>query len=105
MFQTLAGQKAFVASIPELDRVAWTWALFFALIIPEIGTFLRSVRMCVFKSIKRPTFLDFMVVLVAETLHMIGVGILAFVVFPELDIVKAAMLTNCVCVIPGILGK
>jgi chitin synthase len=105
LFSPLAGQKTFVASVPEVERVAWTWALFFALIIPEIGTFLRSVRICLFKSYKKPPVLDFMVVLVAETLHMIGIGILAFVVFPELDIVKAAMLTNCVCFVPGVLSN
>jgi len=79
--------------------------LFFALIIPEVGTFLRSVRMCIFKTIEKPPLLDFLVVLGAETLHMIGVGILAYAIFPELDVVKAAMLTNCVCIIPGILGE
>ncbi|CAB3381251.1 Hypothetical predicted protein [Cloeon dipterum] len=98
------GQRRYEVTLPVETRIAWTWVLFFALIVPDVLTFLRSARMCVFKSFKKPSWLDFATVLIAETLHTIGVGILAFVVFPELDVVKAVMLTNCVCLVPGILG-
>ncbi|XP_059481100.1 chitin synthase chs-2-like [Neocloeon triangulifer] len=97
-------EKRYVAKLPLVERVGWTWALFFALIVPEVLSLMRSIRMCVFKSFKKPPLGDFLLVMSAETLHAIGIGILAFVVFPELDILKAAMLTNCVCVVPGILG-
>lgn len=39
-----------------------------------------------------------------ETLHTAGLALLFFVVLPELDAVKGAMLTNCLCVVPGFLG-
>ena len=58
-----------------------------------------------FKSCRRSSFSDFFVVLVFETMHIIGLTLLFFVVLPELDVVKGAMLTNCVCFIPSVLCK
>lgn len=31
-------------------------------------------------------------------------GLLFFKILPELDVVKGAMITNCLCIIPAILG-
>jgi chitin synthase len=39
-----------------------------------------------------------------ETLHTIGLAILVFYILPDLDVVKGAMLTNCICFVPGVLG-
>jgi chitin synthase len=39
-----------------------------------------------------------------ETLHTIGVVALVFIILPSLDVVKGAMLTNCLCFMPGFLG-
>lgn len=47
-----------------------------------------------------PTFQVF----IAESLHTIGMALLFFVILPELDVVKGAMITNCLCVVPAILG-
>lgn len=100
----LGRDKRFVATLPEEERVAWMWALLIAFSIPEIGALIRSVRICFFKSAKRPTTSYFLFVTLMETLHTIGVALLMFVVLPELDAVKGAMLTNCVCFVPGFLG-
>ena len=40
-----------------------------------------------------------------ETMHIIGLALMFFVVLPELDVVKGAMLTNSVCFIPSVLCK
>jgi hypothetical protein len=37
-------------------------------------------------------------------MHVVGLALLIFVVLPELDVVKGAMLTNCLCFIPAVLG-
>ncbi|XP_055306958.1 chitin synthase chs-2 isoform X4 [Sitodiplosis mosellana] len=100
----LGRDKSFVSVIPEEERVAWMWALFIAFSIPEIGAFIRAVRICFFKSWKRPQRSHFLFIFLMETLHTVGVALLMFVVLPELDSVKAAMVTNCLCCIPGILG-
>lgn len=97
--------KQFVVNLPEEERVAWTWCLFFAFAIPELGTLIRSLRICVFKSWRRPPFNDFLWVLVMETLHVAGLASLFLIVLPELDVVKGAMLTNCVCFVPALLSK
>ena len=68
------------------------------------GTVFRSARICVFKSCRRSSFSDFLVVWVFESMHIVGLALLFFVVLPEMDVVKGAMLTNCLCFIPGILG-
>ena len=38
-------------------------------------------------------------------MHIVGLTLLFFVVLPELDVVKGAMLTNCLCFIPAVLGR
>lgn len=98
-------EKQFIVQLPDEERIAWTWCLFFAFIIPEIGTLIRASRICFFKSWKKPPFHHFLLVFTAETLHTIGLAMLVFVILPDLDVVKGAMLTNCMCIIPAILGK
>jgi chitin synthase len=93
------------AELPPEERVAWIWCLFFAFIFPEIMTFLRASRMCFFKKVIKPTILQFCVVATAETLRTIGTGFLVFMILPNIDVVKGVMLTNCLCFVPGLIGK
>ena len=89
----------------EVERVGWIWCLFFAYAIPEVLTFLQSTRICFFKNVPKPTILQFLVVATAEILRTIGTGLLVFMILPSLDVVQGAMLTNCLCFIPGCLCK
>jgi len=100
----LGRQYDFKARISTEERVAWTWCLFFAFLIPEVGTLIRSGRICIFKSCRRSSFSDLLVVWVFESMHVIGLALLVFVVLPELDVVKGAMLTNSLAFIPAVLG-
>ncbi len=75
-----------------------------AFLIPELGTFFRATRIVIFKSARRCTAKDFFVVWIFETMHVVGMALLIFVVFPELDVVKGAMLTNCVAFLPALFG-
>lgn len=100
----IAREKQFVATLPDEERVVWMWALLMVFAIPEVGALIRSARICFFKSWKRPYTSHFLFVFLMETLHTLGLALLMFVVLPELDAVKGAMLTNCLCVIPGFLG-
>lgn len=95
----------FVVSLPEIERTAWMWALVVAFSIPELGTFVRSLRICFFKSSAKPRFSTLLFVTLMESLHTFGMALLVFVVLPEIDVVRGAMLTNCVCLVPGVLGK
>lgn len=103
-YKQLHNEKDYEATIPPLENVAWAWALFFCFIIPELGTWFRSTRMCLFKSWRKPLVGDFLTVFLFETLHVIGTALLIYKVLPDLDVIKGAMLTNCFCFIPGLFG-
>ncbi|GFR07091.1 chitin synthase chs-2 [Trichonephila clavata] len=96
--------KDYEVVLPTIQRVAWIWGVFFVLVIPECFALFRSFRICVFKSYKKPKLLSFLSVFIAETLSTVGLCLLVFIVLPELDVIKAAMLTNCVCFVPGVLS-
>lgn len=57
-----------------------------------------------FRNVKRPTFIQFIFVLIVESLHSVGVGILVFRIFPDLDAVTAVQLTNAMCFVPAVLS-
>jgi hypothetical protein len=85
----------------EEEQVPWIWALYFAFLAPEVMSFLRCLRTCIFKSFKIPPFLHFAFVAAMESAHVIGVAILVFLALPQLDTTHALALTNCVAFVPG----
>lgn len=88
----------------ETEQVAWAWILIFAYVTPElVGVFLRSLRMILMKPFKIPPFYEFIFVFGMETLHVIGLVILAFLAFPQMDSAHVVVLTNCLSLVPGIL--
>lgn len=101
----LGREKQFIVKLPEAERVAWIWCIFFAFIVPQLGSTFRACRMCFFKSSKKPTSFQFLLVFVMETMHTIGIAILVLFILPDLDVVKGAMLTNCLSFVPGVLGN
>ena len=109
--------KDWEANISYLERIAWIWAVFFVVISPEVFTFIRSFRFVIFKTTKLTSqkpknkeaqgvskWLTFAIVWVVETLHTIGLFLLAFIVLPELDVLRGVMFTSCVCFVPSLLG-
>ncbi|XP_046803681.1 chitin synthase chs-2 isoform X3 [Lucilia cuprina] len=100
----LGRDKTFVVKLPEEERIAWIWALIIAFSIPEVGSLIRSARICFFKTFKVPKTGHFLFMFIMESLNTFGTALLMFVVLPQLDAIQGAMLTNCLCVIPGILG-
>jgi chitin synthase len=99
----LVREKRMQATTVVGQNVAWQWAVIFAFAVPEVGTWLRAVRLCFFKKVKNFGAKDFCVVLVVESLHVVGMCLLAFAVLPEMDALQGAMLTNCLCFVPGVL--
>uniref|UniRef100_A0A0C9RWL3 chitin synthase n=1 Tax=Fopius arisanus TaxID=64838 RepID=A0A0C9RWL3_9HYME len=100
----LGRDRQFVVSLPEEERIGWMWCIIIAFAVPEIGTFIRSCRMCTFKSCKKPLSSHFLLVFMMETFHVLGLALMFFSVLPDLDVIRGAMLTNCVCFVPGLLG-
>lgn len=93
------------ASIPAEQVIAWKWALVFAFSVPEVGTFIRALRLCFFKSFRNFTLVEFGVVLGFESLSVLGLCLLAFKVLPGLDVIQGAMLMNCFCFVPSVLSE
>ncbi|KAJ8929966.1 hypothetical protein NQ314_017289 [Rhamnusium bicolor] len=100
----LGRDKQFIVKLPTAERVAWMWCIFFAFAVPQLGALFRSTRMCYFKSSKKPPFAHFLIIFLAETGHTIGLALLVFYILPDIDVVKGAMLTNCLCFVPAVLG-
>ncbi|KAK2583486.1 hypothetical protein KPH14_009451 [Odynerus spinipes] len=100
----LVRDKQFVVTLPEEERIAWIWCIIIAFAVPEIGALIRSVRICIFKSWKKPPYAHFLLVFFMETCHVVGLALMFLIVLPDIDVVKGAMLTNCVCFVPGLLG-
>ena len=65
---------------------------------------INSFRICFFKSSRLPVLKHFVVVVIFEVMHTIGTALFAFVVLPELDVIKSVMLTNCLVFIPSLFG-
>ncbi|XP_014471699.1 PREDICTED: uncharacterized protein LOC106742874 isoform X1 [Dinoponera quadriceps] len=97
-------ENQYMVVLPEEERVAWIWCIIIAFVVPEFGTLIRSIRMCIFKSWKKPHSAHFLLVCIMETFHVVGLALMFLAVLPDLDVVKGAMLTNCVCFVPGLLG-
>lgn len=97
--------RNYMAEISESEQVVWIWSVFFVFLFPECMTFLRSLRMCLFKSPARSNFSDALIVIAFECCHICGVALFVFLVLPNTDVVKGAMLTNCVAIVPGIFGE
>ncbi|KAI8045394.1 hypothetical protein M5D96_001574 [Drosophila gunungcola] len=95
----LGRDKSFVVRLPEEERVAWIWALLIAYALPEIGALIRSARICFFKTFKVPRTGHFLFVWLMESMSAVGMALLMFI-----DAIQGAMLTNCLCVVPGIFG-
>ena len=81
------------------------WGIFLAFSLPEFMTFFKSFRMVFFKSTDPVRAADYIVVFIFEMASTVGFALLFFVVLPDLDTIRAAMLTNALCIVPGFLSK
>ncbi|XP_068621006.1 chitin synthase chs-2-like [Battus philenor] len=102
--RALALDKQFLAVLPLEERVTWLWATLIVFAVPEIGMFFRSLRICFFKTAKKPSKWQFVIAFLVETLHTAGVAMLILIILPDLDVVKGAMLLNSMCFVPGLLN-
>uniref|UniRef100_A0A914R1G3 chitin synthase n=1 Tax=Panagrolaimus davidi TaxID=227884 RepID=A0A914R1G3_9BILA len=82
----------------------WVWAAFMALCAPELLCFIRCFHRTLFRNVKRPTIIQFLTVLIIESLHAFGVGMLVFKILPDFSAETAAMLSNALCLVPSILS-
>lgn len=60
--------------------------------------------MVLFRTWKRPPSIEFLLVTLIETAHVLGLTMLVYIVLPNLKVVEAVMLMHCVCLVPGVLN-
>ena len=75
----------------EKEAVPWMWCLFFCFAFPQTMVMLQSLWMFLTKTVNRPKLNDFAVVLATETIHVLGLAIIHFVVLPKLDSVSISI--------------
>ncbi|XP_011291179.1 chitin synthase chs-2 [Musca domestica] len=94
----------YIVNLPITEHIVWLWGLIISFAAPEVFTFFRSLRICIFKDVKSPTWPEVLLVISFELLHVIGLALLTFYVFAHLDSVKALMLCSSVCFTPALLN-
>ena len=100
-FPNLPGQ---VATATEVEKIGWLWAIFFSFLAPEIFTFFRNFRMFFMKHHSvYPQKREFFLILIFETLHVIGTSILFLLAFPALDSMTAILASSAVEFFPALL--
>lgn len=104
----------FISLIPAPDRnlesttsnsnsIAWQLALIISFSVPELATWLKSLRICFFKKIKNFSWKEFLAVFIAESFYVIGMCWLCFSVLPELNSFHGVMVSNLMCFVPSVL--
>ncbi|KAH0547067.1 uncharacterized protein LOC123268674 [Cotesia glomerata] len=68
----------------EEERIMWIWCLLLAFAVPEL---VNSV-VCFRKSRSRPSICQFLQVMGPETLHVVGIAVMVFVILPEIDMMR-----------------
>ena len=84
-----------------IERVAWIWAIAFAFMVPQVGSFFRSFRKCMFKFNNTPKFTNLFFVLMMEVCHSFGLAILSFMVLPDMDSISVFILTSSFALAPA----
>ncbi|GBM44934.1 Chitin synthase chs-2 [Araneus ventricosus] len=100
----LERDQKYVVQFSNEERYSWIWCLLFVFFVPEILTFFRRFRLCVFKKYETPKISSFIAVFVVESVHIVGLVIMVFVVFPQINVLVALTLTNAVCIVPSFLN-
>lgn len=70
---------------------------------PYLFTFFDSIFRTLFGKKPWPSFRILILVLIVETAHSFGTCLFAFRVLPKLDLARAILIMNAVCIVPGIL--
>jgi hypothetical protein len=73
-----------------------------SLCVPYIFTFMESIAHSLFRNRKGPSVFDIITIFIIEGIHTFGLCLLVFRVLPSCDVIRALLLMNCVCIVPGI---
>ncbi len=80
----------------------WSMLITAAMCIPYIFVFMESIAHSLFRNRKGPSVTDILISFFLEGVHTFGLSLLVFRVLPSCDVIRAVLLMNCLCVIPGL---
>nr|Q8T5G8.1 RecName: Full=Chitin synthase; AltName: Full=Chitin-UDP acetyl-glucosaminyl transferase [Meloidogyne artiellia]AAG40111.1 chitin synthase [Meloidogyne artiellia] len=89
--------------ISPKNAAKWAWALLLAICIPELLCFARSLHRSLFRKVRGPSFLQFLLVFTVESVHAFGLGALVFAIMPRGMVITMLQLGNSLCLIPSLL--
>ena len=78
--------------------------ILFVFCTPQIFALVRAFRIFCMRKVSWAPWTYLVIVFAMETLHTSGLALLFFTVLPDLDTVRAIMLTNAVLLVPGVLS-
>lgn len=98
---------AFSEHPAEDGHIKWTWSLIFMFLVPECIGVLSTLWHYLFKGKPRmrPRKRNVLLMILMDTLHTIGLVLLAFVILPKIGAVQGAAIFCCLCFVPGLLSK
>ncbi|XP_046337442.2 chitin synthase chs-1-like [Haliotis rufescens] len=82
-------------------RVAWIWSMLILITAPYVFTILRNIFRVIFKKQKQLQIIPFLVVMLFETCHTLGLCIFVFLVAPTFDPVMVLLLCQGVGFVPA----
>ncbi|KRZ13519.1 Chitin synthase 3 [Trichinella pseudospiralis] len=97
-------KKSSITKLGSRHAIQWVWLTTFALCIPELICSFRCFHRILFRNVRKPTALQFLIAFVTETMHAFGIGLFAFYLLPEIGAVKGHFLSQCVYLLPSILS-
>jgi len=101
LMTTAAGTSSSTHEKPYRER--WVWMLITAICAPYLFAFCDSIFKCLFGNKPWPSLKVAILVLTVETAHSFGVCLFVLRVLPKLDLARAILLMNAVCIVPGLL--
>ncbi|XP_067661074.1 chitin synthase chs-2-like [Haliotis asinina] len=82
-------------------KVPWLWSMLILITAPYLFIILRNTFRFIFKKQRKLQIIPFVVVMLFETLHSIGLCLFVFVVAPSFDPVMVLMLSQGVGLVPA----
>jgi len=86
----------------KTERDRWTLLLLVSICFPYLYTFLECLVKCCMGKRPWPSLCQMIGIMLVESAQTVGVSLFVFRVLPSCDAIRAVLLMNAVCIVPGI---
>ncbi|CAH1785466.1 unnamed protein product [Owenia fusiformis] len=103
---TVIDKIYYTGIVPQcnVNAVRWIWGLTLVACIPYLIYFLRCLWRTYFRTKQKPNPVTYVVTLVMESLHSLGLVLLLFYLFRYFDTIKSMALLTGVAFVPSVLS-